>query len=76
MDDIGALRLRDGRAVSDLLTEWKVAADDIEQLFGQVVAFPFAQMIIGGCWSTIIVLARFSMLKKLFPLQDDFPPQA
>ena len=55
-----------------------------EQLFGSRCElqpdwehmYPFAQMIIGGCWSSTLVLARFPLLRSLFPLQDDFPPQA
>ena len=62
--------------MSDLLTAWKVGADDAANLLGQVVPFPFAQMITGGCWSHTIVLARFTLLRQLFPLQADFPPQA
>ena len=74
--NIDALRLRDGRAVYDLLASWNVAADDAAKLLGQVVPFPVAQMVTGGCWSSMLVLARFPLLKTLFPLQDDFPPEA
>ena len=60
----------------DALAEWNVAPDNAQKLLGQVVPYPFAQMIIGGCWSSTLVLARFPLLRSLFPLQDDFPPQA
>ena len=60
----------------DALAEWNVAPDNARKLLAQVVPYPFAQMMIGGCWSSTLVLARFPLLRSLFPSHDNCPPQA
>ena len=59
--------------MSEILTAWKVAAEDAHNVLGQVLPYPFPQMIVGGSWSSTIILARYKLVKEMFPLQD-WPP--